>query len=65
MGRDGLESVYDGPLRGAPGMRRVQVDRLGKVIGVERHVPPGSGDTLITSIDAKVQASRRRRWPRR
>ncbi|MEV6867153.1 penicillin-binding protein 2 [Streptosporangium subroseum] len=56
MGRDGLESVYDGPLRGVPGMRRVQVDRLGKVIGVERQVPPRSGDTLITSIDSKVQA---------
>ncbi|GAA2907509.1 penicillin-binding protein 2 [Streptosporangium fragile] len=57
VGRDGLESVYDVPLRGTPGMRRVQVDRLGKVIGVERHVPPVPGDTLITSIDAKVQAA--------
>ncbi|MBB2913073.1 penicillin-binding protein 2 [Streptosporangium becharense] len=57
VGRDGLESVYDVPLRGTPGMRRVQVDRLGKVIGVERQVPPVPGDTLITSIDAKVQAA--------
>ncbi|MEU8381470.1 penicillin-binding protein 2 [Streptosporangium sp. NPDC048865] len=55
VGRDGLESVYDVPLRGTPGMRRVQVDRLGKVIGVERHVSPIPGDTLITSIDARVQ----------
>ncbi|MFF5208338.1 penicillin-binding protein 2 [Streptosporangium sp. NPDC000396] len=56
VGRDGLEAVYDGPLRGVPGVRRVQVDRLGKVIGVERQTPPAPGDTLITSIDAKVQA---------
>ncbi|MEU0481606.1 penicillin-binding protein 2 [Streptosporangium sp. NPDC006013] len=57
VGRDGLESVYDVSLRGTPGMRRVQVDRLGKVIGVEQHVPPVPGDTLITSIDSKVQAT--------
>ncbi|WP_031165394.1 penicillin-binding protein 2 [Streptosporangium roseum] len=56
VGRDGLESVYDSALRGVPGIRRMQVDRLGKVIGVERQVPPTPGDTLITSIDAKVQA---------
>ncbi|MFG1750513.1 penicillin-binding protein 2 [Streptosporangium sandarakinum] len=56
VGRDGLEAVYDAELRGVPGIRRVQVDRLGKVIGVERQVAPIPGDTLITSIDAKVQA---------
>ncbi|MET9066276.1 penicillin-binding protein 2 [Streptosporangium sandarakinum] len=56
VGRDGLEAVYDAELRGVPGVRRVQVDRLGKVIGVERQVAPIPGDTLITSIDAKVQA---------
>ncbi|MFI6508068.1 penicillin-binding protein 2 [Streptosporangium sp. NPDC050855] len=56
VGRDGLESIYDVPLRGTPGTRRVQVDRLGKVMGVERNVPPVPGDTLITSIDARVQS---------
>ncbi|GGP86498.1 penicillin-binding protein 2 [Streptosporangium pseudovulgare] len=56
VGRDGLEAIYDAELRGVPGIRRVQVDRLGKVIGVERQVAPIPGDTLITSIDAKVQA---------
>ncbi|MBB4916191.1 penicillin-binding protein 2 [Streptosporangium saharense] len=56
VGRDGLEAVYDKELRGIPGLRRVQVDRLGKVIGVERQVQPTPGDTLITSIDSKVQA---------
>lgn len=55
IGRDGLESVYDDALRGNPGLRRVQVDRVGKVIGVERQVSPRTGHTLITSIDAKVQ----------
>ncbi|GAA1020772.1 penicillin-binding protein 2 [Acrocarpospora pleiomorpha] len=56
VGRDGLEEVYDQALRGKSGLRRVQVDRMGKVIGVEQQVAPITGDTLITSIDAKVQA---------
>lgn len=56
VGRDGLESVYDQALRGMPGLRKVQVDRLGKVIGVEQQVAPTTGDTLITSIDSRVQA---------
>ncbi|WP_214320665.1 penicillin-binding protein 2 [Nonomuraea sediminis] len=56
VGRDGLEYVYDEALRGKPGLRQVQVDRLGKVLGVEQQVPPTSGDTLITSIDARVQS---------
>jgi penicillin-binding protein 2 len=56
IGRDGLEWMYDDALRGKPGLRRVQVDRMGKVIRVERQVSPQTGDMLITSIDANVQA---------
>ncbi|WP_214110104.1 penicillin-binding protein 2 [Acrocarpospora catenulata] len=56
IGRDGLESVYDQELRGKTGLRRVQVDRMGKAIGVEQQEVPVAGDTLITSIDAKVQS---------
>ena len=56
VGRDGLESVYDEWLRGRPGQRRIGVDRMGKVIGLERQIQPVAGDTLVTSIDAKVQA---------
>ncbi|MER6948895.1 penicillin-binding protein 2 [Nonomuraea sp. NPDC000554] len=56
VGRDGLEYVYDDVLRGKPGLRRVQVDRMGKALGVEQEVPPVSGDTLVTSIDSRVQA---------
>ncbi|MFC4061001.1 penicillin-binding protein 2 [Planomonospora corallina] len=55
-GRDGLEEVYDDELRGTPGRRRVQVDRLGRLLGVEHETPGKSGLTLITSLDAKVQA---------
>ncbi|MFG3440924.1 penicillin-binding protein 2 [Nonomuraea sp. NPDC047897] len=54
-GRDGLEQVYDEALRGKSGQRRVQVDRMGKPIGLEQEVRPVSGDHLITSIDAGLQ----------
>ncbi|MCT9930997.1 penicillin-binding protein 2 [Planotetraspora sp. A-T 1434] len=56
VGRDGLEYSYDSALRGKPGLRRVQVDRMGKVIAVEQQAAPTPGDTLITSIDANVQS---------
>ncbi|MEV0588673.1 penicillin-binding protein 2 [Nonomuraea sp. NPDC050310] len=55
VGRDGLEATYDEELRGKPGLRKVQVDRLGKPIGVEQQVAPIPGDTLVTSIDARIQ----------
>lgn len=55
-GRDGIEYVYDEELRGKAGMRRVQVDRMGKALGVEKEVWPVSGHHLVTSIDARVQA---------
>ncbi|MEV0595292.1 penicillin-binding protein 2 [Nonomuraea cavernae] len=54
-GRDGLEEVYDEVLRGKSGLRRVQVDRMGKAIGVEQQVSSLAGDHLITSIDARLQ----------
>ncbi|MFG2077483.1 penicillin-binding protein 2 [Nonomuraea maritima] len=56
VGRDGLEYVYDQALRGKAGLRRVQVDRMGKPLGVEAQTTPVPGDHLVTSIDARVQA---------
>ena len=55
-GRDGIEYIYDEELRGKAGLRRVQVDRLGKALGVEQQVEPVSGDHLVTSIDSRIQA---------
>ncbi|WP_283138286.1 penicillin-binding protein 2 [Rhizohabitans arisaemae] len=55
VGRDGLEAVYDEWLRGKPGLRRIAVDRMGREIGIEEQVAPVTGDTLITSIDGRVQ----------
>ncbi|RLV49693.1 penicillin-binding protein 2 [Nocardioides mangrovicus] len=56
VGRAGLEKSYDRWLRGTPGYKRVTVDSQGRVIGDDSEVSAEPGDTLVTSIDAKVQA---------
>ena len=56
VGRAGVEKEYDAWLRGMPGYQQVQVDSMGRVIGDEATVSAQPGDTLVTSIDAKVQS---------
>ncbi len=56
VGRAGVEKAYDPWLRGQPGHRRVAVDSMGRVIGDSGEVEATPGDTLVTSLDAKVQA---------
>ncbi|MCK2216804.1 penicillin-binding protein 2 [Actinomadura sp. ATCC 31491] len=55
-GRAGLEAAYDRDLAGRPGLRTVAVDNTGAVTGTPREVPPVPGDTLVTSLDVRVQA---------
>ncbi len=55
VGRAGVEKEYDAWLRGQPGYERVKVNANGEVIGEEADVRGQPGDTLVTSIDAKVQ----------
>ena len=55
VGRAGVEKQYDEWLRGLPGYRRVAVDSMGRVLGDDSLVDSTPGDTLVTSIDAKVQ----------
>jgi penicillin-binding protein 2 len=56
VGRSGLEKQYDRYLRGHPGYKRVAVDSMGRVLGTTGRTPGEVGDTLVTSIDARVQA---------
>ena len=56
VGRAGVERQYDEWLRGMPGKTTVPVDSLGRPTGVGTTANPEAGDTLVTSIDAKVQA---------
>lgn len=55
VGRAGLEKSYDQWLRGTPGFTKVAVDSMGRVLGESGYVAPEPGETLVTSIDAKVQ----------
>jgi penicillin-binding protein 2 len=56
VGRAGVEKEYDKYLRGFPGSKRVAVDSMGRVLGDSGEVEGRVGDTLVTSIDARVQA---------
>jgi penicillin-binding protein 2 len=57
VGRAGLEKQYDRFLRGRPGYTRVAVDSQGRVLGDSGEVRGRVGDTLVTSLDARVQAT--------
>ena len=56
VGRAGVERSYDRWLRGMPGYRSVAVDSVGRVLGDDSVVESTPGDTLVTSIDARVQS---------
>ncbi len=55
VGRAGVEKQYDEWLRGQPGYRQVAVDSQGRVREDVSDLEAQPGDTLVTSIDAKVQ----------
>jgi penicillin-binding protein 2 len=60
VGRSGLERSYDQWLRGVPGYQKVAVDSMGRVLGPGQAAADGQveatpGDTLVTSIDARLQ----------
>ena len=56
VGRSGVEKQYDKFLRGFPGYKSVAVDSMGRVLGASGEVKGRVGDTLVTSIDSRVQA---------
>jgi penicillin-binding protein 2 len=56
IGRSGLEQSYDALLRGVDGQSRVELDARGQAVATAGTVPAQQGSTLITSIDADVQA---------
>ncbi|GAA4695704.1 penicillin-binding protein 2 [Nocardioides conyzicola] len=57
VGRAGIEKEYDRWLRGMPGYKSVAVDSMGRVLGDDGEVAGKPGDTLVTSIDAKLQGT--------
>jgi len=55
VGLSGLERQYQAPLRGAPGIDRVEVDAQGDVVGNLGETPPTPGQDLVTNVDAGLQ----------
>ena len=56
IGRSGLEESYDSVLRGVNGEQRVQLDPRGEAVAQDATIAPQPGSTLVTSLDADVQA---------
>ncbi|MGF7236266.1 MAG: penicillin-binding protein 2 [Frankia sp.] len=55
VGAAGLEATYDHYLRGSDGVKKLEVDRFGRVVSVAATTPPTSGDNLVLNLDANVQ----------
>lgn len=56
IGRAGLEQQYDQQLRGVNGSRTLAIDTQGSVTGELARVAPTPGSTLVTGLDARLQA---------
>jgi penicillin-binding protein 2 len=55
VGRTGLEAQYEQYLHGTPGGTQVQVDAQGHAIAATGEHDPVPGDTLVLSVDQRVQ----------
>jgi penicillin-binding protein 2 len=56
VGQAGLEAQYDTQLRGKAGTQVVSVNAAGDVTGTVSQTQPTTGDDLVTSINAQIQA---------
>ena len=56
VGQAGLEAAVQHGLTGKPGTQMVSVNAAGDVLDTVGGTPAQTGDTLVTSINAKVQA---------
>ena len=55
IGKNGLEIIYETMLRGKKGYKEVEVDVSGRELKTLRKLPPKSGNTLILTLDIRVQ----------
>jgi penicillin-binding protein 2 len=55
IGKTGLEQSYESELHGTTGVEQVEVDSGGRAIRMLSRTSPVSGNTLVLSIDAKLQ----------
>lgn len=55
IGKTGLEQSYEADLHGITGIEQVEVDAGGGAVRMLSHTTPVPGNTLMLSIDAKLQ----------
>lgn len=66
VGKDGLERYYEEGLQGAAGVRYVEVDAVGRVVGSfdgYSAAPALPGDDLTLSLDLELQNFIHQNWP--
>ncbi|KAF0133747.1 MAG: mrdA [Candidatus Saganbacteria bacterium] len=55
IGKDGVEKIYDGQLRGISGGKRYQVDAFGRPVKIEKIIEPVIGKNMKLTIDLELQ----------
>ncbi len=55
IGKDGIEKRWEASLRGADGGRQVEVDSVGREIGILSSVSPRPGQNVVLTIDLEIQ----------
>ncbi|MBE7496484.1 MAG: penicillin-binding protein 2 [Verrucomicrobiaceae bacterium] len=55
FGVAGVEKSFDEHLRGKPGVRTMQKDRRGRMVGEKGYEPPRKGNDVYLTIDARMQ----------
>jgi penicillin-binding protein 2 len=55
IGKTGLEQSYEKELHGTTGFDQVEVDAGGRAVRALSRIPPKSGNTLVLTLDAKLQ----------
>ncbi len=56
IGKTGIEKYYESLLHGTVGVREDEVNSHGRRIRVIRETPPRPGESLVLSVDARLQA---------
>ncbi|MBL9183164.1 MAG: penicillin-binding protein 2 [Verrucomicrobiaceae bacterium] len=51
----GVEKSFDDHLRGKPGVRTMQKDRRGRMVGEKSYEPPHKGNDVYLTLDARMQ----------
>ena len=57
VGKDGAEEAFQDLLRGIPGQRVLETDKMGQVVGETYAVQPTAGKNVTLTLDQDVQAA--------